>query len=134
MEKFKIKTSSIEDLKNRFKQFAIENAILTTELPGNPINKNYNNQLIRCSSSSYINYRATCRAKSSADFINKLKIVEEETDESMGFLDLLLFFNPQFKIKISKLLSEGNELLSIIVSSIKTARANLNKNYHGRSN
>ena len=50
----------------------------------------YVNQLIRCSSSVGANYRASQRAKSTADFINKLKIVEEEADESHYFLELLL--------------------------------------------
>lgn len=79
-----------EELKNRTKRFASDCWHLCTKFP---VSREYNafcNQLIRCSSSVGANYRAACRAKSTADFINKLKIVEEEADESMYFLELLI--------------------------------------------
>jgi four helix bundle protein len=113
---------SIQNLKNRFKAFAISVAELIQNLPKNNINNAYSNQLIRCSSSSAANYYAACRGKSSADFINKLKIVEEELDESVFFMDLLNHFNPQLSGTLSTPMKEGNELLSITVQSIKTAR------------
>ncbi len=116
-----------EELKMRFKKFAIEVALLIKDLPKNTINIPYCNQLIRSSSSPGANYRAACRAKSSPDFINKLKIVEEETDESVYFLELLLFFNPDFSDRINVLIKEGNELVAITVSSIKTSREQQNK-------
>ncbi len=107
-----------EDLIKRSRGFAI----LIKDLPYNTINKNYSNQLIRCSSSPGANYRAACRAKSTADFINKLKIVEEELDESLYFLDLLMEFNQDFSQRITEIIKEGNELLSIIVVSLNTLR------------
>ncbi|ULC60393.1 four helix bundle protein [Flaviramulus sp. BrNp1-15] len=109
-------------LKDRTKKYAIDCWNLCNKLP---ISREYNafcNQLIRCSSSVGANYRAACRAKSDADFINKLKIVEEEADESMYFLELLLEVSPKDHIEIKRLHIEGNELLSIIVASIKTMR------------
>jgi four helix bundle protein len=112
-----------EELIKRFRKFAIDNATLISELPFNVINKNYSNQLIRCSSSSSANYRAACRAKSIPDFINKLKIVEEETDESLHFLDLLKYFNAPLEDKIIEIEKEGNELLAITVASLNTMRA-----------
>jgi len=90
-----------------------------------PISREYNaycNQLIRCSSSVGANYRAACRAKSKADFINKLKIVEEEADESMYFLELFSNITDKEKEEINRLHKEANEILSIIVSPIKTIR------------
>lgn len=78
----------MQDLKNRYKSFAIETGVLIQQLPKSIINTAYSNQLIRSSSSPGTNYRAACRAKSTADFINKLKIVEEELDESTYFLEL----------------------------------------------
>ena len=114
----------IKDLKERFKQFAIEVSLLIQTLPKNNINYAYCNQLVRCSSSPGANYRAASRAKSKKDFINKLKIVEEELDESIFFLELLNHFNPQFDERIKTNMKEGNELLSIIVQSLKTARKN----------
>ena len=113
-----------ETLKIRTKAYSISIGKLIISLPYNVLNKNYSNQLVRCSSSVGANYRAACRAKSTADFLNKLKIVEEELDESMFFLELSEEFNPDLKVEILKNWKEGNELLSIIVSSIITIRKN----------
>lgn len=116
-----------EDLKKRLKKFAIEEALLINELPKNTINIPYSNQLIRSSSSPGANYRAACRAKSTADFINKLKIVEEELDEPVYFLELLQYFNNNLNDRFNILIKEGNELLAITISSIKTVREKNNK-------
>jgi four helix bundle protein len=97
---------AIQDLKERFKRFAIEVSLLIQKLPKNNINYAYCNQLVRCSSSPGANYRAASRAKSKKDFINKLKMVEEELDESIFFLELLNHFNPQFNEVINKNLNE----------------------------
>lgn len=112
-----------EQLKNRTKRFASDCWHLCTKFP---VSREYNafcNQLIRCSSSVGANYRAACRAKSDADFINKLKIVEEEADESMYFLELFLEVSHKEHIEIRRLHAEANELLAITVASIKTMRA-----------
>ena len=94
-----------EDLKKRFKKFAINVVLLIKGLPKNTINIPYSNQLIRSSSSPGANYRAACRAKSTDDFINKLKIVEEELDESVYFLELLQYFNPVFNDSFNALIN-----------------------------
>lgn len=112
----------MKDLKIRTKQFAIDCWVLCDKLPNSRGYNAYINQLIRCSSSVGANYRASQRAKSTADFINKLKIVEEETDESMYFFELLLTVSKEYHEEIKILHSEANEILSIIVSSINTAR------------
>jgi four helix bundle protein len=111
-----------ELLKQRTKAYSVSIGKLIMDLPVSILNRNYSNQLVRCSSSVGANYRAACRAKSSADFINKLKIVEEELDETMFFLELLQEFNPAMNLPIKHNWKEGNELLSIIVSSIITMR------------
>jgi len=67
-----------EEMKNRTQNYAIANAKLVLSLPNNIVNRNYSDQLNRSVSSTGANYRAACRAKSKADFINQLKIVEEE--------------------------------------------------------
>ena len=111
-----------EILKKRTQKFAIDCWQLCSSFP---ISREYDafcRQLIRCSSSVGANYRAACRAKSDADFINKLKIVEEEADESMYFLEIFLEISNQKHNEIKQLLSEANELLSITVASIKTMR------------
>jgi four helix bundle protein len=117
------------DMKLRTKQFAINCALLCEKFPNSRAFNAYVNQLIRCSSSVGANYRASQRAKSTADFINKLKIVEEEADESMYFLELISEINKDINLEeeISILLKESGEILSIIVASIKTSRENQNK-------
>jgi four helix bundle protein len=112
-----------QELLSRTKQYAIANARLVLSIPVNMVNHNYCDQLARSASSTGANYRAACRAKSKPDFINKLKIVEEELDETMFFLELLVELNPELKEKITPIYKEGNELLSIIASSINTLRA-----------
>ena len=102
-----------EGMKSRTKLFAINIALLTQMLPDTIINRAYKGQIIRSGSSVGANYRASRRAKSNADFINKLKIVEEELDESLFFLELLEVFNESFRDEI---------LLNIIVASIISSR------------
>ena len=96
-------------------------------LDHNQANKIYSGQVIRSSSSSAANYYSACRGKSKADFINKLKIVEEELDETLFFYEMLAAFNEGMKKELRELYKEGNELLSIIVASINTANSNLVK-------
>jgi len=106
----------------RTKNYAIANARLVLSIPMNVVNRNYADQLNRSASSTGANYRAACRAKSKADFINKLKIVEEELDETLFFNELLVELNPELKEKIAPIYKEGNELLSIIVAALNTLR------------
>jgi four helix bundle protein len=68
------------------------------------------------------NYRAACRAKSPADFISKMGMVEEEADESIYWMELLVDSGSVPGDGVASLLQEANELLAITVSSIKTAR------------
>lgn len=117
-----------EELKVRTKQYAINVGRLILLLPYNIVNKNYSDQLNRSASSVGANYRAALRAKSNADFINKLKIVEEELDETLFFLELVEEFNITFKDKIEIIYKEGGELLAIIVASLKTLRSKHQQN------
>jgi len=82
------------------------------------------NQLIRSSSSVGANYRASQRAKSTADFINKLKIVEEEVDESVYWLEIFEYILSEHSEEVLTLQKEGRELLAITVASINTAKRN----------
>ncbi len=115
------------ELKERLKWLAVKTARLCLKLSYNQANKIYLGQLIRCSSTSAANYNSACRGKSKADFINKLKIVEEELDETLFFYEMLAEFNDPFKKELRELYKEGNELPSIIVASINTANSNLIK-------
>jgi four helix bundle protein len=117
----------MQDLKQRTFLFAVAVGKLILDLPYSAVNKAYFAQLVRCSSSVGANYRAARRAKSDADFINKLKIVEEECDESVYFLELLREFNPDSQERINSLINEGIEILKIIVASITTTRNRISK-------
>lgn len=93
--------------------FAINMVKLIEKIPDTAANRVYKGQIIRSSSSAAANYRASRRAKSKADFINKLKIVEEELDESLFFLEMLYEFNNNLKTEILELYKEGEILLKI---------------------
>ena len=117
-----------DELKTRTKKFAIAIVKLYEAMPNSVPNRKFFDQLIRSGSSVGANYRAACRAKSTADFINKLKIVEEEADESVYFLELLHAINEEkYHKTLNSLIKEGEELLAIIVSSINTTRKNQSK-------
>ena len=114
--------------KNQFKQrtksFAVSTAKYCKSLTYDHIIKSYIDQVVRASASVGANYRAACRAKSKPDFINKMRIVEEDADESLYFLELLAEFNPSKKAELRILYKEGNELLSMTVASITTTLKN----------
>jgi len=73
------------------------------------------------------NYYSACRGKSKADFINKLKMVEEELDATMFFYEMWAENNEQFKTELAEFHKEAIELLPVIVASINTANNNLLK-------
>ena len=81
-------------------------------------------QLIKASTSVAANYRAVCRAKSKADFINKLKIVEEESDESLFWLEFIADLELIHNKLLKDLIKESNELVSIFTAALKTSKTN----------
>jgi len=111
-----------EIIKNRTKQIGLNIIKLIDELPANQSSWVISKQLIRCSTSIGANYRAACRAKSDLDFINKLKIVEEEADETIYWLELLEESGLTHTSKIKHVKQETTEILSIIVASINTMK------------
>ena len=114
------------ELKKRTKQLALRVIRLVESLPKTRTSNVIGNQLLRSGTSVGANYRAACRAKSTADFINKLAIVEEEADESIYWIELLVESN-QIKLSlVESLLQEFDEILAIIVSAIKTSKARRN--------
>lgn len=80
-------------------------------------------QILRSGTSVGSNYRAACLAKSTKDFINKLKIVEEELDETVFWLEVLVEAEIVKESKVKSLMQEGNELFKIVTRSLKTLRA-----------
>lgn len=96
---------------------------LCEALPNQPSAWNISNQLSRSSSSVAANYRAAQRARSKAEFIAKLGIVEEESDESTHWLEMVIDTGLLPAAKVESLLAESNEITAIIVSSLRSAKA-----------
>ena len=109
-----------KELKAKTKSIAVSVAVLCQKLPVNKVNNTYIDQILRSSASMGSNYRAACRGKSTKDFIYKLQVVEEETDETMFFLELLAEFNEKYRPEMRSLYKEAEIVLKIIVASIKT--------------
>jgi four helix bundle protein len=84
------KIMKIYDLKERTKQFALRIIKLVNALPNTVAGRNIGGQLFRSGTSTASNYRAACRARSKAEFIAKLGIVEEETDECSFWLEVII--------------------------------------------
>jgi four helix bundle protein len=111
-----------KDLKQRTKKFALRIIELVEALPRGRTADVIGMQLLRSGTSVGANYRAACRAKSQADFIAKMGIVEEETDESLYWMELLIDAGIVESKRLESLMKEADELLAITVASIKTAR------------
>jgi len=111
-----------EEMKTRTKKYALRVIKAVQALPGDRVANVLGSQLLRSGTSVGANYRAACRAKSTADFVNKLKIVEEEGDESLFWMELLVESGIVSQRKLGELMKEGDEIVSIIVAALKTTR------------
>lgn len=110
------------ELKKRTQNFALNIIRFVQSLATKTPLHILGHQLVRCGTSVGANYRAACRAKSRLDFIAKLKIVEEECDESIYWLELLVALEIGNSTEMAALIEEANRILAIIVASIRTAR------------
>jgi len=111
-----------QELKDRTYQFGLRIVLLFKKDPPPTWCWKIADQLLRCSTSVDSNYRAACRGRSKAEFVAKLGICEEEADECLYWTSILRdaeYFTPKLA---TELLDEANQLLSIIISSIKTAK------------
>jgi four helix bundle protein len=113
-----------ENLKQRTKLFALRVIKLVEDFPDTKTSRILGNQVLRSGTSVAANYRAGCLAKSKRDFINKLKIVEEEADETIFWLELIEESGIFTSNKLQSLKTEAHEIFTMIVASIKTARKN----------
>ena len=111
-----------ENLRQRTRKFALNIIKLVEALPSDRVSNVLGNQLLRSGSSVAANYRSATRAKSPADFIAKMGIVEEESDESSLWMDLLEASGRLQPAKAEALIKEAGELTAISVASIRTAR------------
>ena len=112
------------EMKRRTKTFAIKIVRIFESLPQKGAAGVLGRQLLRSGTSTGANYRSACRAKSAADFVAKMGIVEEEIDETMYWLELFIEIGILKAEEVEVILKEANELLAIVVASIKTAREN----------
>ena len=119
-----LRIMNAQKMKDRTKQFSISVLELLNILPKNKMYYLIENQLGRAALSVGSNYRVVSRAKSTNDFINKLKIVEEECDECLFFLEIPQEKSETHQHEIKRLWDEANEILSIVVSSLKTVKNN----------
>ena len=115
-----------EELKKRLKVFALRIIKLSESLPNTKAGQTLGNQIIRSGTSPGANYRSACLGKSEKDFLNKLKMVEEELDETLYWLELIIESGMMKEELLKDLMHENHELLKIIVSSITTTKKKLN--------
>ncbi len=109
-----------QTFKDRTKRFALDIIRLVGTLPSGMIGAVIGRQLLRSGSSVGANYRSACRARSVADMIAKLRIVEEECDETLYWLELLEesgLVEPGGLVGHKR---EASEITVMVVSSIRT--------------
>jgi four helix bundle protein len=116
-----------EEMKRRMREFGLRIIRLVQALPKGKVADVLGGQLLRSGTSPGANYRAACRARSTADFIAKLAIVEEELDESIYWMGMLADAGLMRLDRMKHLIKEADEWLAITVSSIKTAKRGRNK-------
>lgn len=110
------------EMKRRTQQFALRIIRLVEALPRGKVSSVIGGQVLRAGTSVGANYRAACRAKSSADMIAKLAIVEEDADESLYWMEIIVEAGLISETKLHALMKEGNEIIAMTVASIKTLR------------
>jgi four helix bundle protein len=113
-----------KQLQDRTKKFAVRIIKAFTALPKNEAAHVVGRQFLRSGTSLAANYRAACRARSAADFISKIAVVTEETDETLFWFELLIESKLINARVIQPLMSECDELLKIFSASLTTAKAN----------
>ena len=111
-----------QELKKRTFEFGSRVIAAVEALPKTETGRILGRQLLRAGTSVGANYRAAARARSRADFVAKLGVVEEECDESAYWMEMIIDRKLLKPRRVDDLLAEANELLAITVASIKTAR------------
>lgn len=111
----------------RTRRFALDAIRLVEALPRTQTAAVLGKQLMRSATSVAANYRAACRARSDAECLAKLGIVEEEADESLFWLEMIRDTNAATRDQLDPLIDEANQLTAIVVTSIK----NLRRKLHG---
>ena len=108
------------EMKQRTKAFALRVIKLANTVSNDVVGRRLGDQLLRSGTSVAANYRSACRARSKADFISKLGIVEEEVDESALWIELISESGIVSHRKVEKLLDEANQIAAMMVASRKS--------------
>ena len=115
------------EFKRRTKQLGLAVIRMTEKFPETRLAWVVKDQILRSALSVGANYRAVCRAKSDKDFINKMRIVEEEADETAYWLGIIEESDLLKSYDLRELKREVNELVAMVVASIRTKSIGLNK-------
>ena len=115
------------EFKRRTKQLGLAVIRMTEKFPETRLAWVVIDQILRSALSVGANYRAVCRAKSDKDFINKMRIVEEEADETAYWLEIIEESDLLKSDDLRELKREVNELVAMVVASIRTKSIGLNK-------
>jgi four helix bundle protein len=113
------------DLQERLTTFAVRIVKMVDAMPNTVAATAIARQIVRSGTSPSANYRAACIAKSDKDFLNKMKMVEEELDETKHWLDIIMRCQMLTANRLTPLFQECSELLSIIVKSIVTTKTRI---------
>jgi four helix bundle protein len=113
-----------KQLQARTKKFAVRIIKAFARLPKDEAIRIIGRQFLRSGTSLAANYRASCRARSTADFISKVSVVTEEADETLFWFEVLVesdLIRPKI---VESLMLECEELLKIFSASLVTAKSN----------
>ncbi|UFH54157.1 four helix bundle protein [Spirosoma sp. KNUC1025] len=114
------KSQFLDDLEQRLKHFMLRCVRVCRALPNEFDAQHFGHQLIRSSSSAAANFRAVCRGRSQKEFFAKLSVTLEELDESLFWLETLVFTEIVPNHRLHSLIDEGYQLLKILSKSRKT--------------
>ena len=117
-----------DELKDRFRKFSIKIIKLVNAMPNNIAGNAIAKQIVRSGTSPAANYRAACLAKSNKDFLNKLKMVEEEIDETSHWLSVIMDAELMPRTQVEDLYDESVELRRIVTRSILTIKQTIDAN------
>ena len=114
------------ELQERMTAFAVRIVKMVDSMPSTVAGLAIARQIVRSGTSPSANYRAACLAKSDKDFINKMKMVEEELDETCHWLEIIMRRDIMPVARLKPLHQESSELLNIIAKSVITTRKRMN--------
>ena len=123
-----------DELRERMTDFAVRIVKMVDSMPSTVAGLAIARQIVRSGTSPSANYRAACLAKSDKDFINKLKMVEEELDETCHWLDIIMRSQMMKESRLKPLHQECSELLNIIAKSVVTTKTRMHSDEIAKSN